>query len=165
RTQFHRPRRHCAGATLQPGLARRRSGGTTRAAVRARGYMGVHVCGRVHEGWPEKRQSRRGDSALQAECRARVGEIVLSAEGGVMAHIAEHYTEYHPRWLRPHISTYWWLRKRSYFAFILREISSLFVAWAAVYLLLIVYATARGPAEYAALLEWARQPWVLIVNV
>ena len=40
-----------------------------------------------------------------------------------MAHIAEHYTEYHPRWLRPHISTYWWLRKRSYFAFILREIS------------------------------------------
>jgi fumarate reductase subunit C len=82
-----------------------------------------------------------------------------------MAHIAEHYTEYHPRWLRPHISTYWWLRKRSYFAFILREISSLFVAWAAVYLLLIVYATARGPAEYAALLEWARQTWVLIVNV
>jgi succinate dehydrogenase subunit C len=82
-----------------------------------------------------------------------------------MAHIAEHYTEYHPRWLRPHISTYWWLRKRSYFAFILREISSLFVAWAAVYVLLIVHATARGPAEYAALLEWARQPWVLIVNV
>jgi len=43
-----------------------------------------------------------------------------------MAHIAEHYTAYHPRWLRPHVSTYWWLRKRSYFAFILREISSVF---------------------------------------
>ena len=38
-----------------------------------------------------------------------------------MAHIAEHYTEYHPRWLRQHVSTYWWLRKWSYFAFILRE--------------------------------------------
>jgi fumarate reductase subunit C len=82
-----------------------------------------------------------------------------------MAHIAEHYTEYHPRWLRPHISTYWWLRKRSYFAFILREISSLCVAWAAVFLLLIVYAAGRGPTEYAALLEWARQPWVIAVNV
>ena len=49
-----------------------------------------------------------------------------------MADIAEHYTEYHPRWLRQHVSTYWWLGKWSYFAFILREISSLFVAWAVV---------------------------------
>ena len=61
-----------------------------------------------------------------------------------MADSAGHYTDYHPRWLRPHISTYWWLRKRSYFAFILREISSLFVAWAVVFLLLIVYAVGRG---------------------
>ena len=82
-----------------------------------------------------------------------------------MAHIAEHYTEYHPRWLRPHISTYWWLRKRSYFAFILREISSLFVAWSVVYLLLIVYAVGRGPTVYQELLEWSRQPWVIVVNV
>ena len=82
-----------------------------------------------------------------------------------MAHIAEHYTEYHPRWLRPHISTYWWLRKRSYFAFILREISSLFVAWSVVYVLLIVYAVGRGPTVYQELLEWSRQPWVIVVNV
>ena len=82
-----------------------------------------------------------------------------------MAHIAEHYTEYHPRWLRQHVSTYWWLRKWSYFAFILREISSLFVAWAVVYLLLIVYAVGQGPIEYNQLLEWSRQPWVTAVNV
>ena len=82
-----------------------------------------------------------------------------------MAQPAEHYTLYHPRWLRPHISTYWWLRKRSYFAFILREISSLFVAWSVVYLLLIVYAAGRGPAAYDEFLAWSRQPWVLVVNV
>jgi fumarate reductase subunit C len=82
-----------------------------------------------------------------------------------MAQVAEHYTNYHPRWLRPHVSTYWWLRKRSYFAFILREISSLFVAWAVVYLLLLVYAVGRGPAEYGAFFEWSRQPWVIAVNV
>ena len=81
-----------------------------------------------------------------------------------MAQIAEHYTEYHPRWLRPHISTYWWLRKRSYFAFILREITSLFVAWSAVFLLLVVDAVRGGPAEYGAFLDWARQPWVIAVN-
>ena len=30
------------------------------------------------------------------------------------------YTEYHPRWYRPHVSTYWWLHRRSYLLFILR---------------------------------------------
>lgn len=82
-----------------------------------------------------------------------------------MAHIVEHYTEYHPRWLRRHVSTYWWLRKWSYFAFILREISSLFVAWSVVYLLLLVYAAGQGATEYSLFLDWSRQPWVLLVNV
>ena len=82
-----------------------------------------------------------------------------------MAHIVEHYTEYHPRWLRRHVSTYWWLRKWSYFAFILREISSVFVAWSVVYLLLLVYAAGQGATEYSLFLDWSRQPWVLLVNV
>ena len=82
-----------------------------------------------------------------------------------MPHTAAHYTAYHPRWLRPHISTYWWLRKRSYFAFILREISSVFVAWAVLFLLLIVFEVGRGPAAYGAFLEWSRQPWVMALNV
>jgi fumarate reductase subunit C len=82
-----------------------------------------------------------------------------------MAHIVEHYTEYHPRWLRQHVSTYWWLRKWSYFAFILREISSLFVAWAVAYLLLIVYTVGQGSVEYNQLLEWSRQPWAMALNV
>ena len=34
-----------------------------------------------------------------------------------------------------------------------------------VYLLLIVYAVGRGPAVYQELLEWSRQPWVIVVNV
>jgi fumarate reductase subunit C len=83
----------------------------------------------------------------------------------MMAHTAAHYTQYHPRWFRRHVSTYWWLRKRSYLAFILREISSLFVAWSVAYLLLLVYAARSGPAEYAQFLEWSRQPWVIVVNV
>jgi fumarate reductase subunit C len=82
-----------------------------------------------------------------------------------MAQSANHYTVYHPRWLRPHVSTYWWLRRRSYFAFILREISSVFVAWSVVYLLLIIAAVGQGPAAYQDLLEWSRQPWVLVLNL
>ena len=82
-----------------------------------------------------------------------------------MADAAAHYTEYHPRWLRRHVSTYWWLRKRSYFAFILREISSLFVAWAVTYLLLLVVAAGRGPSAYAEFLAWSSSPWLIVLNV
>ena len=75
------------------------------------------------------------------------------------------YTEYHPRWYRSPVSAYWWLRRGTYLAFILREISSVFVAWAVVYLLLLVRATARGPASYREFLDWSRGPLVLLLNL
>jgi succinate dehydrogenase subunit C len=75
------------------------------------------------------------------------------------------YTTYHPRWLRPHVSTYWWLSRRSYFAFIVRELSSVFVAWSVAYLILLVRAVAQGEQSYQQFLDWARQPVVLIGNV
>ena len=37
------------------------------------------------------------------------------------------YTEFHPRWYRRRVSTYWWLKQRSHLAFILRELSAIFV--------------------------------------
>ena len=75
------------------------------------------------------------------------------------------YTDYHPRWLRRQRSTYWWLEKRAYLAFILREGSCVFVAWFVVYLLLMVKAVIDGPGNYAAFLEWSATPWVLTLNV
>lgn len=75
------------------------------------------------------------------------------------------YTIHHPRWLRPRMSTYWWLKKPSYLAFILREISSVFVAWTIVYLLLAVRAVSQGAARYADFLDWSAGPAVLILNV
>jgi len=75
------------------------------------------------------------------------------------------YTDYHPRWLRQKLSTYWWLEKREYVAFILREGSCMFVAWFVVYLLLLVNSVVGGPASYARFLEWSATPWVLTLNV
>ena len=75
------------------------------------------------------------------------------------------YTDYHPRWLRRKLSTYWWLEKREYVAFILREGSCMFVAWFVVYLLLLVNSVVGGPASYARFLEWSATPWVLTLNV
>ena len=63
------------------------------------------------------------------------------------------------------MSTWWWLRKRSYFVFVMRELSSIFVAWFVVYLLLLVYAVGRGEAAYQRFLDWASVPWVIALNV
>ncbi|GIH24104.1 hypothetical protein Aph01nite_24140 [Acrocarpospora phusangensis] len=57
----------------------------------------------------------------------------------------------------------WFLRRRAYLVFVLRELTSLFVAWSVVYLILLLDAAAGGalPAFWA----WAAGPWVLAVNV
>lgn len=75
------------------------------------------------------------------------------------------YTEHHPRWLRPRMSTYWWLGNWPYVKFILRELSSIFVAWFVIYLLLLVRAVGRGEAAYSQFLAFSAHPVVLGVNV
>ena len=75
------------------------------------------------------------------------------------------YTPYHPRWHRTRVSTWWWLSQRSYFVFILRELSSLAVAWFVVCLLLLVRAVSGDAPAYDRFLEWLRHPAVLAINV
>lgn len=75
------------------------------------------------------------------------------------------YTRYHPRWLRPRMSTYWWLRRRSHLAFILRELSSLFVAWFVVYVLWLLQAVGQGETAYREFWEWSGQPLVVALNL
>ena len=69
------------------------------------------------------------------------------------------------RLYRPRISTWWWTRRRSYFVFVMRELSSIFIAWFVVYLLLFVYAVGQGEAAYLRFLDWASAPWVIALNV
>ena len=67
--------------------------------------------------------------------------------------------------LRRPISTWWWLRKRTYFVFVMRELSSLFVAWFVFFLLLLIRAVGQGDAEYQDFLDWAASPVVVVINV
>ena len=62
------------------------------------------------------------------------------------------------------MSVWWWLKKRSYALFVLREISSVFVALFAALTLLQVRALAAGPAAHARLQAWLRTPPVLALN-
>lgn len=63
------------------------------------------------------------------------------------------------------ISVWWWTRKRTYFLFVMRELSSLFIAWLVLYLLLFIRAVDRGPAAYADFLDRAASPWLVVLNV
>ena len=75
------------------------------------------------------------------------------------------YREFHPRWYRPRMSTWWWLKRGSYLGFILREVSSIFVAWFVVFFLLLVSAVSRGEGAYREFLSWAGSPGILLVNL
>jgi len=83
---------------------------------------------------------------------------------------SSNYTEYHPRWYRPRVSTWWWMGRWSYLKFILREISSVFVAWFIVELLMLIHALSSGKGAfpqqaYGEFLIWLRNPVVVFVNV
>jgi fumarate reductase subunit C len=74
------------------------------------------------------------------------------------------YTEYHPKWYRTRVSTYWWSRRWTYLKFILRELSSIFVAYFVVLVLLQLAALRQGEASYAAFQGWLRTPLVIALN-
>ena len=63
------------------------------------------------------------------------------------------------------IPVLWWIRKRSYFLFVMRELSSLFIAWLVLYLLLFVRSVGRGEQAYEDFLDWASSPWLVVLNV
>jgi fumarate reductase subunit C len=75
------------------------------------------------------------------------------------------YTDYHPRWYRRRVSTYWWLGRPSYLVFILRELSSFFVAWFVVFTLLQIRALSQGEDSYQRFLAFSKTPAVLLMNV
>lgn len=75
-----------------------------------------------------------------------------------------HYTPYHPRWYRTRISTYWWLWKWAYLKFVLRELSSIFVAYYVVITLLQIHSLSGGAAGYAEFQQRMRSPVMIALN-
>lgn len=73
-------------------------------------------------------------------------------------------TAYYPRWYRKRVSTYWWLWQPSYLKFILRELSSVPVAYFVVLILFQLRALSQGPEAYAAFQEWLTTPLAIALN-
>jgi fumarate reductase subunit C len=75
------------------------------------------------------------------------------------------YTLNHPRWYRKRVSTYWWLQRWEYLRFVLREISSVFVAWFVLLTIVQLYAVSRGSDAYSEFLDFLKNPFVIAFNV
>jgi len=65
----------------------------------------------------------------------------------------------------PKLPPTWWLRRPAYFRFMLRELSSVFIAIFLVVLLVQLHQLARGPEAYAAFLETLRSPGWIVFHV
>jgi succinate dehydrogenase subunit C len=74
------------------------------------------------------------------------------------------YTLYHPRWYRRRVSVWWWLQNRSYTRFVLRELTSVFVAFFAVLYLWQLRALAQGPEAYERFIARLRTPLFLSLD-
>ena len=72
---------------------------------------------------------------------------------------------FHSRLYHPRISTWWWLKRWSSLVFMLRELSSLFVAWFVVFLLMLIAAVGRGEVAYQEFMSWAAHPGRVLVNL
>jgi len=75
------------------------------------------------------------------------------------------HVDFYARWYKPRISRLWWLRRRSYLVFVIRELTSVFVAWFVVFLVLLIRAVAAGEGAYQRFLDLSANPWMLALNV
>ena len=133
---------------LQPGFTGSGITGAPRSALGPRRSLGLYFCRRVHQGLPEERRPGRGYPTVQGDRDKGLVQILHHASGsGMKSNPA--YREFHPKWHRTRVSTYWWLSQWSYTKFILREVSSVFVAYFIVITLMQVQALGDGPAGYA----------------
>lgn len=73
-------------------------------------------------------------------------------------------TASYPRWYRKRVSTYWWLWQPSYLKFILRELSSVPIAYFVVLILLQLRALSQGPEAYTTFQEWLKTPVAIVLN-
>src|SRR5262249_22504508 len=133
-------------------------------SVAARRHLELHLRRRVHQGLPQARRPCWGHPALQARLGGQVGQGLRHAVARPMSSDRNRYTEFRPRWYRPRMSTWWWLKRWSSVAFILRELSSIFIAWFIYFFLRLVHALGRSDLAYQGFLDWAASPGIVILN-
>jgi succinate dehydrogenase subunit C len=91
-------------------------------------------------------------------------QVLALSQGSSMSARVQ-YTLYHPKWYRRPVSVWWWLENWSYTKFVLRELTSVFVAFLAVIILWQLRALVAGPEAYAQFMARLKSPLFLVLHV
>ena len=75
------------------------------------------------------------------------------------------YTEHHPKWYRVRMPIFWWVHKWAHTRFILRELTSVAVAYCALVLLFLARALSQGAEAYVNFLAWQQKPVIVVLNI
>jgi fumarate reductase subunit C len=70
--------------------------------------------------------------------------------------------------MKPYVRRYpntWWLNQSSYFFFMVREFTSIFIAGYCIFLLYFVYKLSQGPDAYYGLIETLKSPLSIALHV
>src|SRR5216684_1695114 len=136
---------------LQSRFARPGHQGTPACDRELRGHLGVQLRRRVLGGVPQGRRSGEGDpadkarhhDALRAPLRKprRMKAPPASAEAAASTAAA-------PRTYKPELPRGWWLRRRHYFLYIVREFTSVPLALWLLWLLVEIQRASNGPKGY-----------------
>src|SRR5260370_12559608 len=120
----------------------------------------------MHPRLPQACRSGRRHPAIQTDGSQRMVQIAADALGREMKSGggAPGYTLNHPRWYRTPVSTYWWLGQWTYLKFVLRELTSIFVAFFVVITLLQLRALSHGPQAYADFQKRLKNAAVIALN-
>ena len=59
----------------------------------------------------------------------------------------------------------WWLKKGSYFIFMMRELSSVFVAIYSIFLIIQICSISEGPEKYNAWLVVSQSWWMILIHI
>jgi fumarate reductase subunit C len=91
-------------------------------------------------------------------------EIAAYAVGKPMTQ-KPRYSKYHPKWYRTRKPIFWWVYQWPHVRFILRELTSVFVALYALILLFQIRALAQGPEAYMAFVAWLKTPASIVLHL
>lgn len=81
------------------------------------------------------------------------------------ADTAANYKRYRPSPYKPTMKINWWLKRPTYFLYILRELTSVFVAMYVILLLVTVRALAQGPEAWEGWLSTLQRPGMIVLHV
>ena len=91
-------------------------------------------------------------------------QVGVAAVGQTVNRINPKYQLYHPKWYRKDYPIFWWLEKLAYGKFIVREMTSLAVGYAAVFFMFQLWVLSQGQETYQHLLRHLTSTPVMIFH-